>query len=230
MRADLYDTVFRAKDYGGEAEHLHALIAERAPAARSLLDVACGTGRHLEHLAAWYEIEGVDSDPAMLERARDRVPGIPLHLSDMRDFDLDRTFDVVTCLFSAIAAMTTLDDLHQAIGTMARHLTPGGLLVVEPWISPETHPPAGGPWIEVIEEPERKIVVMETSTLRDGVWVEDEHVLVWTPAGIEHVTTRAESGAFTRDDHLEAFRAAGLDVEHDEAGLIGRGLFLGHQS
>jgi SAM-dependent methyltransferase len=35
--------------------------------ARSLLDPACGTGRHVEYLTRWHEVEGPDADPAMLE-------------------------------------------------------------------------------------------------------------------------------------------------------------------
>ena len=57
--AELYDLFFEWKDYAGEAEKLHELIQSRSPGAGSLLDVACGTGRHLEHLRAWYEVEGV---------------------------------------------------------------------------------------------------------------------------------------------------------------------------
>lgn len=224
--ANLYDLVFRSKDYAGEAERIRAIVQERARQAHDLLDVACGTGRHLAHLRRWYEVEGLDVDPLMLEQARARLPGVRLHTGDMRDFDLKREFDVITCLFSAIAQVETLEGLRRAIATMTRHLRQGGLLLVEPWISPESHPPRGEPWIEVVEEPERKVVVMATSTLAGRLWVEDKHYLVWTLEGIEHVHERTESGAFTRDDHLEAFRRAGLGVEHDPVGLIGRGLFV----
>jgi len=37
--------------------------------------------------------------------ARTRLPGVPLFEGDMRSFELDRRFDAVTCLFSAIADM-----------------------------------------------------------------------------------------------------------------------------
>jgi SAM-dependent methyltransferase len=225
--AEFYDLVFRSKDYAGEADRIHELVGERVPGARSLLDVACGTGRHLEHLARWYEVEGLDVDPAMLAQARARLPDVSLYVADMRDFDLGRAFDVVTCLFSAIASIVTVEGLGRAIATMAHHLRQGGLLIVEPWISPESHPAAGEPWIQVVEEPGRKLVLMETSTLAESVWLADEHYLVWTPAGIEHRNLRHEEGAFTREDHFAAFRTAGLDVEHDPAGLTGRGLFLG---
>jgi SAM-dependent methyltransferase len=163
----------------------------------------------------------------MLERARSRLPGVPLHGGDMRDFALGRAFDAVTCLFSAIALVLTVKGLRQAVATMASHLRPGGVLIVEPWDSPDEHPPAGKPWVEVVEEPGRIAVVMEMSTLAGSVWNEDSHYLLWTPEGIEHVHEQGETGAFTREEHLAAFRAVGLEVEHDPVGLIGRGLYIG---
>jgi SAM-dependent methyltransferase len=224
---DLYDLVFGSKDYAGEAEQIHEIVRKRVPGAASLLDVACGTGRHLEHLRRWYEVEGLDLDPAMLERARSRLPDVQLHEGDMRDFALGREFDAVTCLFSAIALAQTEEGLRQAVATMASHLRPGGVLIVEPWDSPDEHPPAGKPWVEVVEEPGRIAVVMETSTLAGSAWNEDSHYLLWTPEGIAHTRERSVTGAFTREDHLAAFRAAGLEVERDPVGLIVRGLYIG---
>jgi SAM-dependent methyltransferase len=225
--AAIYDIVFTAKDYAGEAERIHRIVQERLPGAASLLDVACGTGRHLEHLRKWYAVAGLDLDRAMLDRARTRLGDIALHEGDMRSFELGREFDAVTCLFSSIAQVRTLAGLRDAAAAMARHLRPGGVLVVEPWISPETHPATGEPWVEVIEQPGVKVAVMETSTLEGRLWIEDAHYLVWRPTGIEHLHEREESGAFTRDDHVAAFRAAELEVEHDPVGLTGRGLYIG---
>ena len=51
----------------------------------------------------------------MLGIARHRLPGVPLHLADMRDFDLPERFDAVTCLFSSIGYLTT-DDQHSGRG------------------------------------------------------------------------------------------------------------------
>ena len=79
--------------------------------ARTLLDVACGTGRHLEYLRSSFETEGVDADDAMLDVARARLRDVPLSVGDMRDLDLGRRFDVVTCLFSAIGFVYDLEVL-----------------------------------------------------------------------------------------------------------------------
>jgi len=134
--AHLYDAIYSYKDYAAEAERLHGLVEARALDARSLLDVACGTGMHLGELRRWYEVEGVDVDPQLLAIARERLSGVPLHQADMTTLDLGRTFDVVTCLFSSIAYVRTPEGLVRATAALARHVAPGGLLVVEPWILP----------------------------------------------------------------------------------------------
>ena len=132
--SELYDLLYAAKDYGAEARQLRDIIQRHQPNARTLLDVACGTGRHLERLREWYAVAGLDAEPGLLEVARRRLPGVPLHEGDMRDFQLG-TFDVVTCLFSAIGYMQTPDDLARAVRVMAGHLQTAGVLIIEPWLS-----------------------------------------------------------------------------------------------
>jgi ubiquinone/menaquinone biosynthesis C-methylase UbiE len=50
--AHVYDLIYEAqgKDYPAEAIGLRAVIETRRLGARSVLDVACGTGAHLVHL------------------------------------------------------------------------------------------------------------------------------------------------------------------------------------
>ena len=135
--AAIYDAVYSFKDYADESERLRVLIEESAPGAATLLDVACGTGKHLEQLQAWYEVSGVDLDPELLAIARARLGDVELLTSDMTDFALGRRFDVVTCLFSSIGYVETVERLGSAIAAMAAHLKPEGVLIVEPWLSPE---------------------------------------------------------------------------------------------
>jgi ubiquinone/menaquinone biosynthesis C-methylase UbiE len=55
------------------------VVTDGCAAAGSLLDVACGTGKHLEQLMRWYQVEGLDLDDGLLAIARERLPGVPLH-------------------------------------------------------------------------------------------------------------------------------------------------------
>lgn len=113
--AQWYDTIYLSiKDYGAEAEKLTGFIRAYGRArGNHLLDVACGTGLHLSYLKAHFHVEGLDLDEKLLAIARQRLLDVPLHHADMTDFDLGRTFAVVTCLFSAIGYVKTLDNLFQ---------------------------------------------------------------------------------------------------------------------
>ena len=222
----LYDAVYAFKDYAAEAGRLHELIEERRPGATTLLDVACGTGKHLEQLARWYEVDGLDLDPAMLELTRARVPAAALHAADMTSFDLERKFDVVVCLFSSIGYAGTLEGVHRAVAAMAGHLEPGGLLVVEPWISPDVWED-GKPRLVVVDEPDLKVARMNVARRVDRLSILDFTYLVGTPDGVEVFTEHHEAVLLTDDEYRAAFTAAGLAVEHDAEGLMGRGLYLG---
>src|SRR6266545_368717 len=101
--AAFYDLLYGFLDYPAAVAQLQATVEHQAPEAQTLLDVGCGTGRHLELLRERYRVEGLDINPVMLEAARDRLPGVELHEADMVDFSLDHRFDVVISLFSAIA-------------------------------------------------------------------------------------------------------------------------------
>jgi hypothetical protein len=78
-----------------------------------------------------------------------------------------------------------------------------------------------------VDEPELKIARI-TQTGRGGTTsILDFHYLVATPGGVEAYAERMELGLFTAGEMGTSFESAGLDVEHDVVGLIGRGLFIG---
>ncbi len=137
--AHVYDLIYEAigKDYGAESSQIRSLIEQRKPEARTLLDVACGTGGHLRHLQETYEVTGVDLDPEMLEQARELLPDARLVEGDIRDLDLGETFDAVVCLFSSIGYLEDTDELDVAVGSMADHLNAGGVLVIDGWVRPD---------------------------------------------------------------------------------------------
>jgi SAM-dependent methyltransferase len=224
-----YDAIYSGKDYAEEARRLKGFIAQHQRSdGRALLDVACGTGGHVPYLRDAFDYEGLDLDPEMLALARGRFPDIPFHQGDMVDFDLGRTFDIVTCLFSSIAYTRTTLRLRQAILTLARHVRPGGVLIVAPFITPQAWIP-GQPYAIFVDRPDLKLVRMNVSGVDASgtVALLDFHYLVATPEGVEHFTEHHELGLFTDADYRAAFAAAGLPVAFDAEGLIGRGLYIG---
>lgn len=225
--AAFYDKIYSFKDYAKESAILHTLIQQykRAPGTR-LLDAACGTGQHLAHLREHYTVEGFDLDAELLNAARERLPEIPLYHANMIDFDFGRTYDVITCLFSAIGYVITDEALKRTIETMARHLNPGGVLLVEPWLYPEhfNAPSIHGLYID---EPNLKIVRFSHSTVEDGVSYLNFEYLIGTPDGITHEKERHGLGLFRREQYQAAFDAAGLITDYHLVGLDGRGMWIG---
>ncbi len=224
--ASFYDALYHFVDDPSAAAQIDALVQERRPGARTLLDVGCGTGRHLEQFRGSYDVEGLDLDGNLLAVARERCPGVPLHEASMVDFHLDRRFDVVTCLFSAIGYVQTVADMRRAIATMAAHLEPGGLLVVEPWFEPDTF------WTDTVtanhvDRPDLKICWMYTSKRDGDVSVLDIHYLVGTPDRVEHLVEEHRIGLFTREEMTTAMTDVGLTVEYDPEGPFHRGLYVG---
>lgn len=216
----------RGKDYAREAAMVAARIRRHRPQARSLLDVACGTGLHLAALSVeGFEVEGLDLSDGMLAAARARLPDVTLHRGDMRTFRLDRRFDAVVCLFSSIGYMTTVDDLATAVATMRDHLEPGGVLVVEPWFEPDDWH-EGAVFGEGSEEGDLAVARVSRSWREGDESLIEMHYVIARPDRSWAFTEIHRMGLFTTDQQLKIFRAAGLSVEHEDPGLTGRGLFV----
>ena len=226
----LYDEMFAAKDYGEEAGYLVEVIRRHDSTARSLLDVACGTGRHLEHLRREFEVEGVDVNPRFLEIARQRLPGVTLAEGDMRELDLGRMFDVVTVLFSSITLVRTVQAMERSIERLARHVAPDGLLLVEPLWEPEAHR-EGELKLNVVDKPDLKIAWVYANERVGDLAHWENHFLVATPDGVESFVEVNEAGLFTDAQYRHAFDLAGLPVvEWDPKGPCGRGLYVARRS
>ncbi len=134
------------KGYGSWAEFYdepgNQLIDLEQPIVREILDglprgvaldAACGTGRHSAYLASLgHTVIGVDSSAAMLERAREKVPGGEFHEADLHDLPLpDDHVDLVVCAL----ALMHVHDLEPVLAEFVRVLRPGGNLVISDWRS-----------------------------------------------------------------------------------------------
>lgn len=101
------------------------------PQARSLLEVACGTGTVLKQFEGFYELAGLDLSPEMIKLARVKVSGARLWVADMANFELDATFDTVICLFDSINHLPEFWQWEGLFAQVYQHLNPGGLFVFD---------------------------------------------------------------------------------------------------
>ncbi|MFM7809159.1 MAG: class I SAM-dependent methyltransferase, partial [Planctomycetota bacterium] len=121
--AELYDAIAEVtgRDLDGEAVRVRQAWETTLGAGRHrVLDVACGTGLHLERFRAHAEVAGADHSATMLRVAARRLPGVTLHEQPMERLDVPETFDVITCLLAGIAYPLGEIRLHQALRRMRR--------------------------------------------------------------------------------------------------------------
>ena len=224
--AEWYDALYGFKDYQKESDNILSLLTKEHPSATTVLDVACGTGEHGRYLSKHYVLDGLDISRDFVNIAEAKNPQGQYFCADMTHFDLQKKYDVVMCLFSSIGYVQTRDNLEKSLTCFVQHLNPGGIILVEPWFTPETWRPDGTVHLLTTETDDGKICRMNISETEGKLSVILFHYLVGTSAGVEHHTECHKLGLFTKNEMLKAFTGAELQVRYDEEGLMGRGLYI----
>jgi SAM-dependent methyltransferase len=224
--ADLYDTIYtQLKNYRDEAEKVTAWIKKLRPNARSVLDVACGTGEHDRFLRTDFRVDGIDLNPEFIRTAKSKNPGGDYRVADMISFDLQKRYDILVCLFSSIGYVQTTENLHSTLTCFRRHLNDDGLLLVEPWFTPEAWN-KGVLHMTTVDDAQLKVCRMSISDAIDSrLSLFTFHYLVGTPKGVVHFTEDHKLGLFTFEEMKAAFAATRFTVQYDGQGM-GRGLYI----
>lgn len=222
-----YDYIYHWKDYRSESNRVFQVIKDRLPNASELLNVACGTGEHDRFLKEFFQITGVDLNSDFIDQAKKKNENCAYHVGDMFNLNLEKEFDVVACLFSSIGYADTKEKLNNSIAGMAKHLKPGGVLLIEPWILPEAFE-EGRMGMQTYEGDELLICRVYRSSLKNKKSILSFHHLI-SEKGQEVKTFMEEHslGLYTRDELKLSFEAAGLSFDFMESGLTDRGLCIG---
>lgn len=125
--ADVYDV--SVADWEGEIDFYRALVTKND--AKSVLEIACGTGRITVRLAQdGLHVVGVDLSPAMLDVARAKNSDVRWIEGDMRSFEAGEQFDLAIIPGHSFQFMLTPADQLAALACAKKHLNAGGRLVI----------------------------------------------------------------------------------------------------
>jgi ubiquinone/menaquinone biosynthesis C-methylase UbiE len=146
------------------AEYERFYVDLAGAAARTVLDMGCGTGRLACDLAArGHRVVGADPAVAMLDIARKRLGGDKVQWvqSHAAELSLAIRFDLIIMTGHAFQKLLTNEEVKAALRAFARHLSHGGTLAFE------TRNPLRREWEEWVPDLSRAVV-----TLADGSMVE----------------------------------------------------------
>lgn len=223
--AELYDALYSFKDYKQESLMIRDYILSRYSNVNSVLDVACGTGKHIEYLSSEFSIDGIDINENFVQISRIRNPGSEIWQEDMTSFQLQKKYDIVMCLFSSIAYAKTLDRVKRTVEQFKKHISDHGLIIIEPWFKPDEWNTG---YVSVLngETDKFKVSRMSHADREGNISVLNFDYLVGTSAGIQHYKEKHELGLFTHEELLDVFKSTGLNVEYDKNGISGRGTYI----
>lgn len=162
----------------------------------------------------------------MLAVAQQQIPSAAFYQANMTDFALQQQFAVITCLFGSIGYVQTLPRLAQTFVTFHRHLLPGGVAIVEPWLAPSDFQP-GRVGMVVVDQPELQAVRMHRTEQIGAISRLIFHYLVGAAGDVEYFTEQHDLGLFPPEAYSAACAASGLQPHVIEGGLTGRGVLVG---
>ncbi|OPL08967.1 MAG: hypothetical protein AVO33_08640 [delta proteobacterium ML8_F1] len=127
----IYDEYMSEYDYAGVLERVLPLFKARG--VKRVMDLGCGTGTgSLMLYEAGLSVSALDISPGMLAKAKDKALEknyrIEFYQGDMKDFELNRTFDAMVSLTDGFNYLLTEEDVRRALRSIRKHLHPGGWL------------------------------------------------------------------------------------------------------
>src|SRR5438105_14181408 len=117
-----------------EAERASELIATNLAGRQieTVLELACGAGRHTKVLSERWWTVGLDLSMALLKIARKESPDAPYVRADMRELPFaDESFDLVVNLFTSFGYFDDDREHARVLACVRAALRPGGTLVID---------------------------------------------------------------------------------------------------
>ena len=211
FNAPYYHLLYADRDEQEAAAFIDLLLQRLQPPAHStMLDVACGRGRHSIHLAEHpYQVTGIDLSEESIEEARKHEhAGLSFFVHDMRLPFRSNYFDYIFNFFTSFGYFDTWAEHENTIGSIAEALRSNGIFIMD-YLN-----------VHYVE----KTLESKTEVERDGVrfrverWFDPNHfykkIIVEDPANLKQPLTFEEKVTkFTLNDFKAMFTAHGLQIE-----------------
>jgi SAM-dependent methyltransferase len=162
--AKYYDVLYADKNYERECDFIEHVFEQYSPLKPTkILDVGCGTGGHLVHLAKrGYEVVGIDKSESMIRIAEEKIRRHELHakvmVADVLNFNLNEEFDACISMFAEINYIIETDDIIKAFKNVRRHLRQGGLFVFDFWYGPAVLTIRPSSRVKIVEKDGIKVI------------------------------------------------------------------------
>lgn len=140
--AEFYDLLYREKNYVGESEYIAKIIRKLLPERKAptrVLDLACGTGKHVFQLESMgFTMEGSDISANMIAVAKESASkngsqAVFYNHSFQESHQIPKKYDVVISMFSAMDYLTKFDDLIRTLENISNLLTDDGIFIFDYW-------------------------------------------------------------------------------------------------
>ncbi len=139
--AKYYDLIHEKKNYQKESAYINGLIQNYNSGAKTILDIGCGTGNYafaMQELG--YQVNGVDSSSDMIQIANGKLSKSKYTSSSpsfscgrMEDYDCQKKFDAVICLFFSLCYQTTDDLIFKSLSRFKDQIKDNGILIFDFW-------------------------------------------------------------------------------------------------
>ena len=137
--SNYYDLYYADKDYAAEADFVLELASRFGANPQTLLDMGCGTGRHLEEFVKQgLKCDGFDLSSEMLSQAKERLggSGVTLQKGNLVDFENHKQYDLVIAMFAVMGYLPDNERLLAGLRTAQKHLNPKGVFIFDGWFGP----------------------------------------------------------------------------------------------
>lgn len=169
--SEYYDLFYKKKDYEAEARFVLQLAEIVGVKPCTILDLGCGTGRHaIEWARLGIEVRGIEGSESMYHQAATRIPKeyedlISFSLVDLRKFEIDKCYDIVTAMFAVLGYIGDEADLIDLFKRIYDALRPGGLFVCDTWNGAAVFREGPGDRMTVFDLPEGRLYRFASSRM-----------------------------------------------------------------